>query len=122
MSKDNLLEKISLSRFTGALISINGTLRVTDLPRLCPSLASTNGVVNVQVTFGIDDQGIRFLNSRVETSLILQCQRCMESFDYAIMTDSQFGVVTAESETEQLPSTYEPVIAEEDFPNLKDLV
>lgn len=114
MSKDNLSEKINPSRLAEAGADLHRSLLIKDMQRLCTSLADDSGQVEVDIRFGIDQQGTRFLKGHLETEVTLQCQRCMEPFAYAIISDFLSGVVKTEEAAERLPSTYEPVLVDEE--------
>lgn len=122
MSKENLPEKINPFRFAEAGAQLEGVLLVKDMPRLCTSLASDEGQVHLNARFGIDEQGTPYVRGEIEAKLTLQCQRCMETFVYDIMTGFLSGIVRSEEEAKQLAEVYEPVLAEENALIIRDLI
>lgn len=122
MQKDHLPLKIDPFRFAEHALRLSGFLRLEELTRVAPSLSSSEGVVEVELAFGVDEQEIRFVRGQLTTCLILQCQRCLEPFKYAIINDFVLGIVHAEDEAEQLPKRYEPLVAMSGELFLKDLV
>lgn len=114
MSKENLPEKINPLRLAEAGVSLHGILHVKDMQRLCMSLASDSGEVDVGIQCGIDQQGIRFLGGHIKAQFELQCQRCMEPYLYEIIEDFLSGIVKTEEEARELPERYEPVFVDEE--------
>lgn len=114
MSNENLPEKINPLRLAEAGVSMHGILHVKDMQRLCMSLANDSGQVEVDMQFGIDQQGIRFLRGHIDTQLVLQCQRCMEPFAFGITEDFLSAVVKSEKQAKDLPEMYEPVFVDDE--------
>jgi len=114
MSKDYLPHKIDPFKSAVHETQVHGHLKIHDMQRLNSSLHSTEGEVEVNMVFAIDEQKICTIRGHVKTNVMLQCQRCMESFEYAIMSDFVAGVVKDEQEATDLPEGYTPVVASED--------
>lgn len=110
MSKEYLPLKVDPYRFADNGMRLQGSLPIKNMQRLCASLASDSGDVEVNINFGIDEQGLRNLRGHLETNVVLQCQRCMESFNYAIIDDFMLGIVQSELEAEELPERYDPLV------------
>lgn len=114
MHKDSPLPlKIDPFRFADNAYSLSGTLSIKDMPRLAASLASDEGGVQVDMLFGVDEEGIRYVKGELKTSLMLECQRCLESFNYEIISNFLLGIVHTEKEADQLPERYDPLLAPE---------
>jgi uncharacterized protein len=122
MSKENLPEKINPFRLAEAGASLRVTLQLKDMQRLRTSLANDDGEVEVEIQFGIDQQGTRFLRGHINTQLILQCQRCMDTFVYGIIDDFLLGVVKTEEAAKELPEMYEPIFAEDGMLVTQDII
>src|SRR5690606_36107479 len=73
-------------------------------------VANQPGQVAVKLQFGVDEQHINYLKGHLEATVILQCQRCMESYSYEIITDFALGIVNTLDEADGLPEQYEPVL------------
>lgn len=114
MSNENLPEKINPFRFAESGSSLHGTLAIKDMQRLGTSLIAHDGEVQVHLQFEVDEQGTKILRGHLETQLKLQCQRCMQPFNYEIINDFVSGLVRSEEEAKQLPDVYEPVLVKED--------
>lgn len=122
MSKEHLPAKIDPIRFTENAIELRGIWPVKDLPRLTGSLYSGQGLVEAKFSFGVDHEGIRYCRGELTADLTLQCQRCMEAFNYTANDDFNFGIVNSEEEAEALPKRYDPILTEEGLLNILALV
>ncbi|RDI46007.1 YceD family protein [Aquicella lusitana] len=114
-------EHIDPFRYAEQNLGLDGIVKIASMHRLS-SIVSSDGGVTVDLQFGIDEQGIRFLKGHLETKLSLQCQRCMEPFVYEIMSDFVLGIVTTLDEANALPERYEPALATDGQLALRDLI
>ncbi len=110
MHKDHLPLKVDPFRFADNGLSLSGDLLIKNMPRLCSSLASDEGLVTAEMTFGVDEQGIRYIKGQLTAQLMLQCQRCLESFPYDVTDKILLGIVETEEAADQLPERYDPLI------------
>lgn len=110
MLDDNLPLKVDPFRFADQSLSLSGTLLVKDMSRLHSHLSSTEGKAAVDLQFGIDQEGIRYVKGHVTTGLMLACQRCLNSFKYEIISDFLLGIVHTEKEADKLPDRYDPLL------------
>jgi uncharacterized protein len=122
MSEKIIPEHIDPFRYAEQGLGLDGILKVSEMQRLAASLVDKNAIVNVNLQFGIDEQKMTYLNGHLETSLSLQCQRCMEPLVYEIMSDFSLGVVSTLDEANSLPEQYEPAMAVEGNLALRDLI
>lgn len=89
-----------------------GKVALGALKRLRPLLESAEGNVDVELTFGIDESGIRYLRGRLAALLTLTCQRCLGPLEYPIENEFQLALVQSDSEVSSLPEQYEPLLVE----------
>ena len=123
MSEKFIPEHIDPYRFAEQNLYLDGSLKIADMHRLNSNLSSGNAdTVKVDLQFGIDEQGITFLKGHIETNLRLQCQRCMEPFNYEIISDFILGIVNTLDEANALPERYEPAMAKEGELALRELI
>ena len=122
-NKENTLPTIlDPFRFADNAISIQGSLQLKNMQRLSASLSADSGGVSVDLAFGVDEQGTRFARGHFSTRLVLQCQRCLESFQYDVSEDLLLGIVQTEEEIDQLPTSYNPIIAENNEMIIQDII
>lgn len=122
MSEKFIPEHIDPFRYAEQSLSLDGTLKIADMPRLSSNVIESGDPVAVNLQFGVDEQKITFLTGHLQTKLTLQCQRCMEPFIYEIMSDFALGIVSTLDEANTLPEQYEPALATEGNLALRELI
>lgn len=101
---------------------MDGTVKVSDMPRLSAHLSQTDAVATVTLHFGVDEQKVNFIKGKVQVSLVLPCQRCMEPYTCEIISDFALGVAKTLDEANALPSQYEPALTLEGQLALRELI
>lgn len=122
MHEKYLPEQIDPFRLAEQGVTLNGVSPLADMSRLKPSMSPQGALARARFEFGTDEQGVCFLNGHVEATLILECQRCMEPFEYAIITDFALGVVHTLEESKQLPEQYDPALVQDGQLALRELI
>lgn len=122
MSDKIIPEHIDPFRFAEQKISLEGSLSVSEMQRLSTNLKSNKANVFVKLNFGIDEQGLTFITGELQTNLVLECQRCLETFMYPVASQFRLGIVRTLDEANALPKHYEPAIAQENNLALRDLI
>jgi len=122
MPEKMIPEHIDPFRFAEQSLALDGAVKLAGMERLCSNLSSNEGAVNVQLRFGIDDQGLTFLHGHLEGTLMLRCQRCMEPYSYGIMSDFSLGIVNTLEEANALPGHYEPALVQDSHIALRELI
>ena len=101
--------------------TLKGILSLADMPRLREFLADTTGEVSVILNFNWDENHSVFIHLKANTALMLQCQRCMESFSFPLLIDILFHPVTDEIEASQREN-YEPFLMKDELIAVQDMV
>jgi uncharacterized protein len=130
MSLKLIPETIDPFRYAEQDVRLDGIVNVADMQRLSALLVSNDklvsvpgkNVVNVDLRFGKDEQGIAFLNGHLETELMLECQRCMEPYLYQLASRFQLGIVSTLDEANALPDSYEPTLTHEGRLPLREVI
>jgi uncharacterized protein len=122
MSEKFIPEHIDPYRFAEQSLELDGFVKISDMSRLLNSVNSAEGLANVHLQFGIDQQGLTYLKGNIKADLTLQCQRCMEPFIYEIISDFALGIVSTLDEANALPGHYEPALAKEGSLALRELI
>ena len=104
---------------TGAVL--RGSVSLGSMTRLATYLYDAEGGVEVELAFGIDEQGIKYTTGRIQAVLHLICQRCLQSLKYPLDVETTLGLVRPE-EAPRLPEGYEPLIFEEPSVDLARIV
>lgn len=122
MQREHLPLTIDPFRSAGRELSYGGLLPIRAMERLVSSLVSHDGDVKVQLQLAIDAQGIPYLKGNLETSVSLQCQRCLESYGHEINNDFLLGIVRSSEESERLPKHYDPLVVEGETLIISDMI
>ena len=102
---------------------MGGDIPLSDLDRLCEQLLGSEGVVELQLSFGSDDQGFTTITGSASTKVSLTCQRCMDKMMFDLSTDISLALVVDDDAVNELPDRYEPILVEKaGFMPLKSLV
>jgi len=122
MSEKFIPEHIDPFRYAEQSLGLEGSVKVADMQRLSTYVHSKQDTAQVDLRFGVDQQGVTFLKGHLATKLTLQCQRCMEPFIYEIMSDFVLGIVKTLDEANALPEQYEPAMSQEGSLALRELI
>lgn len=88
---------------------LHGRMALSKLTRLAGSLHDVNG--ELVLALGGARQGkVRTLQGRIETTLKLVCQRCLEPMDQVLDVSFTLALVNSEAQAEQLPGDIEPLL------------
>lgn len=102
--------------------SFTGRMPIATMERLVGYLLENSGDADIELQFGRDEEGVRYLRGRIEAKVKLQCQRCLQEMEYAIDTELLMGIVGSEDAAERLAQHYDPLIVGRDPIVLKDLI
>src|SRR3990167_8365126 len=122
MSEKLIPEHVDPFRYAEQGLNLEGAVKIIDMQRLSSMTLPRDEVVKVDLKFGIDEQDITFLKGHLSTILSLQCQRCMDAFDYEIMTDFFLAIVRTLEEANDLPESYEPALVKDGYLALRELI
>ncbi len=101
---------------------VGGVIPLDELQRIGKELLDRGGLVTVELDFGIDDEGRRIIEGRVEAEPTLQCQRCLGAVRLVVDTEVQLVMVWGESEIASLPERFDGIVVGEEPGDLFDLV
>lgn len=107
---DCLPDRIEPVGLADAGRSFRGEVPVSELMRLRPSLSSVDGRLKVALEFRLDERRIRTLAGRIEGSVDLVCQRCLETLKFPLDLEFRLGIVSSNEEIDRLPDGYEPIL------------
>lgn len=130
MSEKLIPESVDPFRYAEQDVRLDGVVNLADMPRLAALLASDakntaksdTSVVEVDLKFGKDEQGIAILTGNLATKLVLQCQRCLEPFVYPLASHFQLGIVSNLDEANALSESYEPSLTKEGRLALREVI
>ncbi len=122
MLPPQLPEQIAPYKLARQGISLQGTISVAEMGRLAELLTDSQGAVEVELHFGIDEQGVRYVRGRLIAQVNVECQRCMQPMPITVEGDISVGFVASDDMANNLPETYEPCVVADDTVVLSDLV
>ena len=102
--------------------SFRGELALDAFDRLGPLMADREGQLRVELSFHRDERRIRVLEGRIDGSVRLVCQRCLEALEFPLALTFNLGIVASEDECERLPEGYEPLLVDGDPLKTADVV
>ena len=105
-----LPQRLDLARLADARAVLDGELPLARLGRLAPLLARADGVVRVHLEFARDLKR-EVVQGRVESELILTCQRCFGEVEVAVVADVDLIRVADEDDAEALADGRDPLVA-----------
>lgn len=80
----------------------NGEIPVADLPRLAAEIVDPSGVLKWGLEGGKNALGYPQLNLAVSGAVKLTCQRCLQPFDFAILSDSILILAPDEASADEI--------------------
>jgi uncharacterized protein len=110
--------------FASAGASREGDWPLGDFPRLRDLLASDAGEVHYSVEGVRDERGRPGLRVRVDGTLPLRCQRCLEALPFAVQTDETLVLAGSQAEIDAEPAdanAADRVVAGKEMP-VRDLI
>ncbi|MCK5639451.1 MAG: DUF177 domain-containing protein [Gammaproteobacteria bacterium] len=122
MLAGQLPDRIDPLRFAEARRRLQGGMDIAKMERLQSYLASDTGQVQVELDFGIAEDGLRYIHGHLSTKLSLVCQRCLNAMEQLIEAEVRLGVISDQSLADTLPETYEPLVLGQHDIFLRDLI
>jgi len=102
--------------------TLSGCLPLEKMSRLAPLLSSAQGIVEIELDFGIDEQKIRYAKGHLQTTLNLICQRCFQGMSVPVNAGITLGMVNTMAEADLLPQSYEPLLLSEPALSLLEMI
>lgn len=87
-----------------------GTIGLSEMPRLVELLTDASGDAQFRLDFGRDAEQRSVVGVVVETGLRLTCQRCLGAMEHRVATSSRLAVVQGPVEAERLPGDLDPLL------------
>lgn len=102
--------------------SIAGDVAFARMGRLIELVRNTEGSAQVILNFGMDKQGIPFVQGQIRTEVELICQRCLEPMKIPIQADMDLAIIGSDDEVKRLPERYDPLLVSEQPLSVAELV
>jgi len=101
---------------------LSGNVLLNKMSRIQELTTSDNGEVFVELEFTVTDTGLPTIIGKVSGSIPLLCQRCMDSFEFAVNSDLQVILLKTDAEAERLQDSYDTWLVEDDRIFLQDFI
>ena len=111
-----------LRKLAAAGGTISGSIPLAELGRVRSELATAAGEVDIDLRFGIDDEGYRVIEGSVTATIELVCQRCLEPVSVPVASELRLAMVWSEDERPSLPSRFEGVVVGTDATDVFELI
>ena len=95
---------------------------VTDLPRFASTLEDLQGEVSVHLQFSIDEEYRTLITGNLETTVTVQCQRCLGPMTIDLSAEVSVCVLMTDEQAQQLPSWLDPWLVPEESAELAELI
>jgi len=122
MSEHTLPKTIDPLRYADQNKILEGSLSIKLMPRLAELLVDTNGTVDAVLEFERDAQNYRVLNGKVDATVTLLCQRCLQPVAKPIQSQFALGMVFTDEQAQNLPRAYEPLLVDLDNLEIADII
>ncbi len=101
---------------------LTGQLSLKRLSRIQELASAETGEVFVELEFTETDTGLPTVKGKVKGSVPLQCQRCLESFDYSVDSDVEVILLKSDAEAERLQESHDTWLVEDNTIFLQDFI
>jgi len=122
MQTPGLPRQADFRKLVAAGARIRGSIALDELSRIRAELVEPGGEAKVALEFRVDDEGHRVVEGRVDTELVLQCQRCLGPMHFPVAADVRIALVWSEDEIVALPQRVDGVVVGEGPSDLYELV
>ncbi|TQV77440.1 hypothetical protein FLL45_05715 [Aliikangiella marina] len=95
---------------------------VSEFKRLSEMLLSETGEVNVKLEGLYDHRKRCLIVAKISAQLTLECQTSFEPIDYQVDHETTYCAVVAESQFAEVEEEYEPVLVEEGYLDIKQVI
>lgn len=122
MSNDLLPSQIDIRKLTTKGVEISSDFSPSVMSRLSSLLANTDGRVQADLSFYIDEDRKRRVDGRVTAQLNVVCQRCLEPVLITVNSDFNLAILWTDDEAKNLSRSLDPLIVGEELVDLADIV
>jgi len=117
-----LPKQIDVQRLVASEGLIEGNMACQADGRLAGMILGCESDIQVSLAFGKRDDGGPGIEGRVQCTVSMQCQRCLEPVSVKLDCPVALGIITSESQADQLPGTVEPLIYGDGPVDLAELI
>lgn len=109
-------------KFAQQGISVAGYIPISALPRVVDAVESSDGDIDVQLVFGVSEDGYRVVTGGATAAVSQICQRCLQPVSVPVACDISLAVIWSEEDMKALPSHLDPWIAGEGAADFYEMI
>ena len=118
-----LPKKINFFNFAKKEVKLNGDFKVSELSRLSEIASNENDKVEVDLSFRLENGRIPCVEGIIKSSLVLDCQRCLDSLQIDLRVPFDIAFARNELAAESLDDKFEIyLIGDNEELEIKDLI
>lgn len=123
MFDEPLPKQADLRKLTSRQASFKSQIAVKELSRLAGAVHEGQGLIDVDLHCGVDEQRIRYLQGTVHCTAPVICQRCLAPVEIQFGSEMALGIVWTDDQAKLLPESLDPlVLAEDELVDLNEIV
>lgn len=103
-------------------VRLEGSIQPEHLPRLAAAVERVLQPAEVALQFGGEGGPEKTVTGKASVAVLLQCERCLETFEASIEADIAVAVVWSEDEAAQLPARLDPWVVPEESADLVAMI
>ncbi len=107
-----LPEKMDCLRLAEQGMTVQGQISLNQIQSISDMILNPKEEIQISLSFGRDAQGFCFVNGKLNASLVVTCQRCLQPLRLSIESECILSPITKPFEAEALPMPYEPIMLE----------
>ena len=118
-----LPNKINFFNFAKKEVKLNGNYKVSELSRLSEIVSNENDVVEVDLSFRLENGRIPCVEGIIKSILVLDCQRCLDILQVDLKVPFSIAFVRNELQADSLDDKFEIyLIGDDEELETKDLI
>jgi uncharacterized protein len=90
--------------------NLKGKLALSEMDRLMELVCNRQGSAFIDLSFGRDELGYRYMRGSIKAGFEVICQRCNQPMHLDLTIDVEESPVKTDEEAERLPRNYDPLL------------
>jgi uncharacterized protein len=119
---EDVRQPLDVSRLGGESTGFEGSLALSQFPRLRAELADVQGSVQIRLQFEREASGQRTLSGALQTDLGLTCQRCLRPMRLPVETEFRLALLDAGDDPDRVSEHVEVVMLNSTQVNVLELL
>ncbi len=121
-SRSSIPHFVDARKFAQQEGKIHGQLALSELSRITSVAVDSDGVVDVDIDFTIDDHGYFVASGTINTEFSVVCQRCLGALPVSISSNVNVAITRDEADAKLLPKSLDPWVVDSENADLYELI